>query len=66
MKTTKNLYPLIIGFENLRLAFKNAARGKRSRPDVAAFEFDLENNLLVLQGELESSGEGWGGRWSVL
>jgi len=54
MKTYKNLYPRITGFDNLRLAFKEAARGKRSRPDVAAFEFDLEDNLLALQDELES------------
>ena len=54
MKTYKHLYPRITDFENLRLAFKNAARGKRSRWDVAAFEFDLEKNLLDLQDELQS------------
>ena len=54
MKTHKHLYPLITNFENLYQAFKRAARGKRSRPDVAAFEYDLENNLLALQEELRS------------
>jgi RNA-directed DNA polymerase len=54
MKTHKNLYPRITEFENLRLAFKHAARGKRSHPDVAAFEYDLEKNLLELQVELEA------------
>jgi retron-type reverse transcriptase len=54
IKTHKNLYPLITNFENLYQAFKNAARGKRGRPDVAAFEYDLEANLLALQEELES------------
>jgi RNA-directed DNA polymerase len=54
MKTYKHLYPLITDFENLRLAFKGAARGKRSKPNVAAFEFDLEANLIALQGELRS------------
>ena len=54
MKTHKLLYPLITAFENLHRAFKNAARGKRRRPDVAAFEFDLERNLLELQTELET------------
>ena len=44
MKTYKNLYPLITHFDNLHLAFKKAARGKRSRSDVATFEFDLERN----------------------
>jgi retron-type reverse transcriptase len=54
MKTHKHLYPLITSFDNLFFAFKKAARGKRSRPDVAAFEFDLERNLFELQSELES------------
>ncbi|MCP4542441.1 MAG: RNA-dependent DNA polymerase [Chloroflexi bacterium] len=54
MKTHKNLYILVTNFENLYQAFKKAARGKRSRPDVAAFEYDLEANLLALQEELES------------
>ena len=51
MKTHKHLYPLITDFENLRQAFRGAARGKRGRPDVAAFEFDLEGNLLALKAE---------------
>jgi len=54
MKTHKHLYPLITDFDNLRRAFKNAARGKRSRSDVAAFEYDLEKNLLDLQEELQA------------
>jgi RNA-directed DNA polymerase len=54
MKTYKHLYLLITDFENLRLAFRGAARGKRSKPDVAAFEFDLEANLIALQDELRS------------
>jgi retron-type reverse transcriptase len=54
MKTHKHLYALVCAFDNLYRAFKKAARGKRSRPDVAAFEFDLERNLLELQAELET------------
>jgi retron-type reverse transcriptase len=54
MKTYKHLYPLITHFDNLHLAFKKAARGKRSRADVAGFEFDLERELLELQSELET------------
>jgi retron-type reverse transcriptase len=54
LKTFKNLYPQITSFENLRLAFKKAARGKRGKADVAAFEYDLEGNLLALQEELQS------------
>lgn len=54
MKTYKNLYPQIIAFDNLYLAFKRAARGKRKRVDVARFELDLEDNLFTLQEELET------------
>ncbi|MCU0486493.1 MAG: hypothetical protein MUC85_10360 [Anaerolineales bacterium] len=36
----------------LWLAFKKAARGKRSQPAVATFEYDLEENLLRLREAL--------------
>jgi retron-type reverse transcriptase len=52
VKTYKNLYPQICDFTNLYRAYRAAARGKRGRPDVAAFEFDLESNLLRLREEL--------------
>jgi retron-type reverse transcriptase len=52
MKTYKNLYPHICDFENLFLAFRAAARGKRGKPEVAAFELELEPNLFRLQEEL--------------
>jgi retron-type reverse transcriptase len=52
MKTYKNLYPKIYDFENLYRAFRAARKGKRGRPAVAAFEFDMEHNLLTLQEEL--------------
>lgn len=54
MKTYKNLYPQITEFENLYQSFKKAARGKRKKSDVAAFEYDLEGNLFALQDELQS------------
>jgi RNA-directed DNA polymerase len=44
----KNLYPQICTFENLYLAFRAAAKGKRGKPEVAAFEQDLEPNLFRL------------------
>jgi len=53
-KTYKNLYPSVVSFENLYQAFKKAAKGKRSQPNVAAFEFDLEANLFRLQEELQA------------
>ena len=52
MKCYKNLYPCIASFPNLYQAFRAARRGKRDRAAVAAFEFDLESNLLALAGEL--------------
>lgn len=41
MKSYRNLYPQIISFENLYLAFRKARRGKRTRAEVAAFELDI-------------------------
>jgi RNA-directed DNA polymerase len=54
LKTHKHLYPQIASFDNLYVAFKSARKGKRARPDIAEFEFDLEANLLDLQNELLS------------
>jgi retron-type reverse transcriptase len=54
MKTYKNLYPQICSFENLFLAYRAAARGKRGKADVATFELELEPNLFRLQEELAS------------
>src|SRR3972149_3179195 len=53
-KAYSNLYPSLTAFANLYRAFRDAARGKRGQPNVAAFEFDLETNLLDLQDELRS------------
>jgi len=53
-KRFDNLYPQITSFINLYAAFKQAARGKRSNPSVAAFEYHLEDELFSLQNELES------------
>ncbi len=52
MKTYKNLYPKIVTFANLYWAWRDARKGKRDRPAVAGFEFDLESNLWRLQEEL--------------
>jgi len=40
-------------FDNLLLAYRKAAKGKRGHADVAEFEYRLEENLLHLQRELE-------------
>jgi hypothetical protein len=39
-------------WENIRLAYQNASRGKRGRGATAAFEMLLADNLLELQNEL--------------
>jgi len=51
-KRYDHLWPQVTSFDNLLLAFKKAARGKRSKPSVAGFEYDLEANLFTLQSEL--------------
>lgn len=52
LKRYGNLYEEIISFENLLLASKKAFRGKRGRPKVAEFYFELEKELLHLREEL--------------
>jgi hypothetical protein len=54
MKRIGNLYLRIWDFENLLEAARRARRGKRSRPDVAAFHFGLEGQLFSLQEELQA------------
>ena len=54
-KCYDHLWPGVVSFQNLSLAFKKAAKGKRSKPAVATFEFDLETHLFELQEELKSS-----------
>jgi len=51
-----NLIGRICTFDNLLWASRRAALGKRSRPDVARFQVDLEGNLLSLRDELRSGG----------
>lgn len=54
MKTHKNLYTQICSFENLLLAAKKAAAGKRFQPHVLAFFRDFEANALQLLHELRT------------
>jgi RNA-directed DNA polymerase len=49
---TSLLYSQVYAFANLYWAFRQARRGKRDRSEVAAFEFNLEENLLQLRQEL--------------
>ena len=52
MKRVGGLWPKILDFDNLLLAFRKARRGKRDQTEVARFELDLEWELLALQREL--------------
>lgn len=51
-KRFNNLFPQIASFANLYAAWEAARRGKRRRPGVAAFERDLESNVLRLERQL--------------
>ena len=46
------MYPQLCSWDNLLLAYRKAAKGKRGHPNVAAFEYRLEDNLLALQRDL--------------
>ena len=46
------LYPEICAWENLESAYRRARKGKRGRAPVAAFERQLEDNLVALQNDL--------------
>lgn len=54
MKSYTNLFEKVIDFENLWRAYRRARKGKRSRPQVAAFEYQLEGELCTLRDELAS------------
>lgn len=52
MKRHGQLFDRLISFENLLAAAQASRRGKRFKPNVARFDFDLERELLALQAEL--------------
>ena len=54
MKRVGNLWPRVIGFENLLLACHKARLGKRRRTEVSRFELNLEAELFGLKEELET------------
>ena len=54
VRRAHDIYRHVWSFENLVRAERAAARGKRGRPDVAAFEYYLEDELVRLQEELSS------------
>ncbi len=52
MKRYGNLWNAMISFPSLFRAARRARKGKRLRPDVALFEYHLEQNLWKLHDEL--------------
>lgn len=54
MKTYKHLFDKVSSFENLYMAYLKARKGKRFKPDVDDFSYNLESNLLSLEKELKS------------
>jgi RNA-directed DNA polymerase len=46
------MYEAICSWENLRLAYRKASRGKRGKNAAASFEYELADNLLELQEQL--------------
>ena len=54
MKRAGNLWSQVVCWDNLLDSALLAARGKKNRPDVARFLFQLEPNVCELQRELEA------------
>ena len=54
MKRIGGLWPQIVTFDNLYLAYRKARRGKQGRDEVARFTLNLEHELLTLERELRS------------
>lgn len=52
MKNEDNLWQSLISFENMYRSFREAARGKRDKHEVAYFEMNLEENIINLVDEL--------------
>ena len=51
MKRVGHLFDNLVSWQNLLLAARRARRGKRFRPNVARFEYELEMELLRLREE---------------
>ena len=49
-----SLYAQVYAWDNLLLAYRRAARGKRGKEPAARFEYRLEDNLIALHDELQS------------
>jgi retron-type reverse transcriptase len=54
MKRVGNLWDQLVSFPNLLRAARKARKGKRDRKDVAAFEYDVERELIRIRDELQA------------
>ena len=54
MKRHGYLFDKIVAFSNLEIAAQKAFRGKIGKSPVARFHFNMENEILDLQGQLKS------------
>jgi hypothetical protein len=62
LKTFKNLFSHITGFENLYLAYRAARKGKRGKPPAASFELQLyQAQVKNLSGVEALAGFAWPG-----
>ena len=53
MKRVGDLWERLVSLPNLLRAARKARRGKRDRRDVAAFEYDVERELIRIRDELQ-------------
>lgn len=54
MKRHANLYSQITTFDNLLMASKKSMSGKKTKNSVMSFNFNLENELILLKQQLEN------------
>ena len=52
MKTVNRLISRIADFDNLRLAFWKASKGKRHAAEILDYQDNLEANLTELRGQI--------------
>ncbi len=52
MKRYANLWPDIVSFDNLLLAWRKARKGKRHRDEIARFGMNIERELFILREQL--------------
>ncbi len=55
MKRTKSLFNQIVSYENVRLAWIKARKGKMDKPAVKNFAIHINENLLKIQKNLKSN-----------